>query len=120
MLGAEKKEIISEMCSAVGVDCVHPISALVGTGIDDLKIAACNTPLEKRVDAKLARPSMGRYVGRLQVTMPAARDSKARGVCIPDSVRAAHADSAPVSVADMEPRMLKAWMKARKAERRPA
>ena len=62
------------------------MSTATGQGVSDVKIAACDRLLEKRVEIKMRGKRMVEVRNRLEVTLPKPRDGKNRPAFIPDSV----------------------------------
>lgn len=80
---------------------VMTLSNMTEEGISTVKATACDMLLQFRVERKLQSKRVTDVLNRITITQPTKRDSKARPVCIPESVlaaRAAKAAGQPVSV----------------------
>ena len=62
------------------------MSTATGQGVSDVKIAACDHLLEKRVEIKMRGKRMVEVRNRLEVTLPKPRDGKNRPAFIPATV----------------------------------
>jgi nucleolar GTP-binding protein len=62
------------------------MSTATGEGVSEVKIAACERLLEKRVEIKMRGKRMVEVRNRLEVTLPKPRDSKKRPAFIPEAV----------------------------------
>lgn len=62
------------------------MSTATGQGVSDVKIAACDRLLEKRVEIKMRGKRMVEVRNRLELTLPKPRDGKNRPAFIPSSV----------------------------------
>ena len=62
------------------------MSTATGQGVSEVKIAACDRLLEKRVEIKMRGKRMVEVRNRLEVTLPRPRDGKNRPAFVPDSV----------------------------------
>jgi len=64
------------------------MSTMTGEGVSEVKIAACDRLLEKRVNIKMRGKRMVEVRNRLEVTVPKPRDGRQRPAYIPEAVLA--------------------------------
>ncbi|KAL1524146.1 hypothetical protein AB1Y20_019055 [Prymnesium parvum] len=67
------------------------MSTLAEIGLTDVKNAACDLLLAQRVENKLSGSKVEQVINRVRVAEPSPRDSRTRGVHIPQSVLASRA-----------------------------
>ena len=88
---AELSSAHQDMINAAALDAKATIMFMSNhseCGVDEVKTFACDALLKARVDTKVQSAKINDVVNRLTVSLPVARDSKPRGLCIPSSVTA--------------------------------
>eukprot|EP01039_Chlorochromonas_danica_P010887 gene10887-12101_t len=86
-LSAEMKARIEQTAATAGAQLM-PMSNISEENISAVKVAACDTLLEARVDSKLAAGRLkGDAMARLTVVTPKPRDGKVREAWIPETVQ---------------------------------
>jgi nucleolar GTP-binding protein len=83
-LNDEEKQLIEKVEKSGAT--VMFMSTASGEGVSELKMAACEKLLEKRVEQKLQGSKIDSVVNRIHVAEPSPRDDLERGTNIPDSV----------------------------------
>ena len=87
-LDADKRTMIENLVDGQTTTLMQ-MSNLSEVGVSEVKAAACDRLLAARVESRVAGKKIEGVLNRLQVFEPAPRDGRARGACIPDSVRRA-------------------------------
>ena len=87
-LDADKRTMIENLVDGTQTTLMQ-MSNLSEVGVSEVKAAACDRLLAARVESRVAGRKIEGVLNRLQVFEPAPRDGRARGACIPDSVRRA-------------------------------
>ena len=85
-LDAHDQTLIRNAVEEAQATLMH-VSSFSGEGVSELRNAACDQLLQLRVAGKMAAHKARSVIDRLQIVQPKPRDSKERGVEIPESVR---------------------------------
>jgi len=85
--------LVRDAVSAAGAEIMET-STLRDVGVGDLKTKACELLLASRQEAKVRGKKYADIESRIYCAIPEARDDRARGAFIPDSVRQAKAAQA--------------------------
>ena len=114
-LDAADKALLARFESLSG-RAMMPMSGVTEVGLSAVKNLACEALLRKRVESKMGGKRVATVANRLTVSVPVARDAKARGVTIPAAVLAKRAEEDGMDAEEEEVAALP--LPADRAERR--